>query len=180
MAKWRGATGRHVPTQGVMSTCNPMFESVSNGFLPKEASFIFLPLRSQNWPDLGSRISKFRDIHFIDTGTYINRWKCRGDRSFGIAMTNIQTFSEVNLLDVTWWPDLEWPGSFSHVQKRCMNRHTKKRRRGPAPFFRCSRKTWGGGRKNAPPSTAQSIVRWQRYYKMSYKDVEKRTNQRRA
>ena len=27
-----------------LSECDPMFESVSNGFLPKEAPFIFIPL----------------------------------------------------------------------------------------------------------------------------------------
>ena len=31
--------------------------------------------RSQNWPDLWSSISKFWDIHFIDTVTAINHWK---------------------------------------------------------------------------------------------------------
>ena len=37
-------TGRNIPTQGVKSTCNTMFESVLNGFLLKEAPFIFLRL----------------------------------------------------------------------------------------------------------------------------------------
>ena len=64
--------------------------------------------RSQNWLDLRSPISKFRDKYFIDTVTDINLWKC--DQSFGVAMTSIPTFSEVRSLDVTWWPDLEWPG----------------------------------------------------------------------
>ena len=77
LATWRGVTDRNIPTKGVKSTCNLMFESVTNGFLPKEAPFIFfywlIMERSQNWPDLGSPISKFRDIHFIDTGTDINR-----------------------------------------------------------------------------------------------------------
>ena len=36
--------GRNIPTQGVKSTSNPMFESVLNGFCSKEAPFIFLPL----------------------------------------------------------------------------------------------------------------------------------------
>ena len=40
----------------------------------------------------------------------IKRWKFKGDRSFGV-MTNIQTFSDMRSLNVTWWPDLEWPGS---------------------------------------------------------------------
>ena len=41
---WRGVTGRNISTQGVKTTCNPMFESVSNVFCPKETPFIFLPL----------------------------------------------------------------------------------------------------------------------------------------
>ena len=39
-----GVTDRNIPTQGVKSTFNPMFESVLNGVRPKEAPFIFLPL----------------------------------------------------------------------------------------------------------------------------------------
>ena len=50
-------------------------------------------------------------MHFIDAVTNISRWKFQGDRSFGVAMTSIQAFSEAMSLDVTWWPDLEWPGS---------------------------------------------------------------------
>ena len=44
LATWRGVTDRNIPTQGVKSTYNPMFVSLSNVFLPKEAPFIFLPL----------------------------------------------------------------------------------------------------------------------------------------
>ena len=58
--------------------------------------------RLQNWLDLGSPIAKYRDIHFIDTVTEINRGKVQGDQSFGVAMTSIQTFSELRSLDVTW------------------------------------------------------------------------------
>ena len=71
--------------------------------------------RSQNWPDLGSPISKSWDTHFVDIITDIDRWKFQGDRSVGVAMTSIQTFSEIWSLDVTWWPDLEWSGSFVRI-----------------------------------------------------------------
>ena len=100
--KWpwwrRGVIGHNISTQGVNSTSNPMFESVLNVFCSKEAHFIFLLLtyiimeRSQNWPDLRSPISKFWDIYFIDTVACSNRWKFQGNRSVGIALTNIQTF----------------------------------------------------------------------------------------
>ena len=65
--------------------------------------------RSQNWPDLRSPISKFRDKHFIDIITDINRWKFQSDLAFGVAMTCFQTFSEVKSL-VTWSPDLSAGG----------------------------------------------------------------------
>ena len=57
--------------------------------------------KSQNGPDLESRISKFRDKNFIDIGTDTS-WKFQGDRTFGAAMTSIQTFPKVGSLDVTW------------------------------------------------------------------------------
>ena len=109
LATWRGVTSHNLPTQGVNSTYNTMFESVSIGFRPKETPFIFfhgliITERSQNSPDHGSPISKFRDIHFVDTITDINRWKISiADRSFGVALTSIQTFWG----EVTWratWP----------------------------------------------------------------------------
>ena len=46
--KWpRGCEKGHwsqFSDSGVKSTCKPMFESVLNGFRPKEAPFNFLPL----------------------------------------------------------------------------------------------------------------------------------------
>ena len=46
---------------------------------------------SQNWHNLRSPISKFRDTSFIDTITAINHWKYQGGHSVGVAMTSIQT-----------------------------------------------------------------------------------------
>ena len=110
--------------------------------------------RSQNWPDLRSSISKFRDIRFIDTGTDINRWKFQGDRSFGVAMTNIQSFSEERSLDVTWWPDLEWPGSeiFTKFAEKMHKQLCQKRRRSAPPFSSYRWKTWKGVFKHPPPA----------------------------
>ena len=56
--------------------------------------------------------------------------KLQGDQPFGVAMTSIQTFSDVRSLDVTWSPgdvtlsDLGL--KFSHVRKRCMNMCAKR------------------------------------------------------
>ena len=93
---------------------------------PSVFSYWLVVDRSSSWTDLMSPISKFRDIHFIDPARDIICWKFEGDLSFGVAMTSVQFFSEVRSLDVTWWPDLEWPGSeiFTCAEK-CMHRYAK-------------------------------------------------------
>ena len=80
--------------------------------------------------DLRLTISKFWKKHFIETLTCINRWKLRGNRSVGVALTSIQTFYEVRLLGVSWWPNLAWPVSerfTTHAEKMhdkaCKKRH---------------------------------------------------------
>ena len=116
--------------------------------------------RSQNWPDLRSPIWKFRDIRFIDTGTDINRWKFQSDRSFGVGMTNIQSFLR--------WGHLTWPGDLTlsdlglkfsqSVRKRCMNSYAKNggapRRRFPA----ICEKPEGGGCSNTPPPARRGLT----------------------
>ena len=151
LATWRGVTGHNIPPQGVNSTCKPVFESVSNGFLPKKSPFIFLPLtyNGEVAKLTRPRVTKFRDIHFIDTGTDINCWMFQGDWAFGVAMMSIQTVSEVRSLDVTCWPDLEWPGSetFTCAENPYEQIYQKRRRICEKPE---------GRRKNAPsPSTAR-------------------------
>ena len=103
--------------------------------------------RSQNWPDLRSSISKFWDIHFVHAIALSNRWKFQSDRSLGVAMTDIETFYEVRSLQVTWWPDLEWPWSeiFTTCVELMYDKVYQKRRRSAPPFLRYSRKTTGGG-----------------------------------
>ena len=139
-ATWRGVIGHNILTQDVNSTCKPMFESVLNGFRANEAPFIFLPL-TYNWEVAKLTWPKVTDIKiprytFHRWGTDINRWKFQGDRLFGVAMTNIQTFSEVRSLDVTWWPDHEWPGSeiFTKCAEKMYKQLCQKRRRSVPPF----------------------------------------------
>ena len=112
--------------------------------------------RSQNWPDLRSSISKFWDIHFVHAIALSNRWKFQSDRSLGVAMTDIETFYEVRSLQVTWWPDLEWPWSeiFTTCVELMYDKVYQKRRRSAPPFLRYSRKTTRGVFKH-PPSRAR-------------------------
>ena len=53
--------------------------------------------------------------HFIDAVTHSNRWKFRGDRSVDVAMTSIQTFSEVRSFADLTFSDLGL--KFLHVRK---------------------------------------------------------------
>ena len=86
------------------------------------------------------------------TGRDSNRWKFQGDQTFGVAMTSIQTFSEMRSLDLTWWPDLERPGSeiFTCVEKMyeqgCQNRGAQRRRF----YIFAENLTEEGAKKNAP------------------------------
>ena len=94
--------------------------------------------RPQSWPDLRSPISKFWDIHSINTVSYSNRWKFQGNRSVGVALTNIQTLWG----EVTW---LDRPGDLTfrdlglkfsqHVRTRCMIRCAKNRGAQRCRFF---------------------------------------------
>ena len=142
LATWRGVTGRNIPSLGVTYTCNPLFERVLNGFLPKEAPLIFLPLTlgegevaKLTWP----RVTDIKIPRYIFYRSWygyqslkVSRWS-----GFGVAMTSLQTFSEVRSLNVTWWPDLEWPGSevFTLCAKKMYEQVYQKRRRVAPPFF---------------------------------------------
>ena len=143
LATWRGVTGRNIPTQGVNSTCNPMIETM-----------VFVQKRRQSWPDIGSPISKFLDIHLIHNVIDIKFWKFEGDRLFDVAMANIQTFSGVRSFDVTWWPHLEWHGSeiFTIYADKEYKEVCQKQRRGATLFFRHHlRKAWGECSNTPPP-----------------------------
>ena len=145
LATWRGVTDSLVAIIRLQVSSLPITRCLKvlrlkSGFRPKETPFIFSSIdlhimeRSQNWSDLKSPTSKFRDTHFIDIVTDIIRWEFQDDRSFGLAMTNIQSFSEERSLDVTWWPDHELPGSeiFIKCAKKMYEQLCQKRRRFPA------------------------------------------------
>ena len=66
--------------------------------------------RSQNWPDLKSPKSIIKDMHFVATNNLMISWKFHIDCSKPVAPVASQTFLEVGSLDLTWWPNLRWPG----------------------------------------------------------------------
>ena len=95
--------------------------SISNGFLLKEAHFIFLPLtykmeRSPTWPwAMNIEIPRYTFYRYwcIYQLLKVSRWlgiqyQCSYDEHSAFS---IQTFSEARSLCVTWWPDREWAGS---------------------------------------------------------------------
>ena len=110
--------------------------------------------RSRNWPDLRSGISKFRDIRFVGIITLINRWKFEIDRAWVVAVAQVEIFWNMRSLDLTWWPDLEWPGAeiFTQCVKRMCEKVCQKRRRCAPPFLRYRRKTGSGGVQTPPPA----------------------------
>ena len=106
-ATWWGVTGRNIPNQGVKFICNPMIGSSSNGFRPKEAPFIFLPLTYNGeitkltWP----WVTDIKIPRFLDTATDINCWKFQGDRSLGYPWRAFKL--------VLRWGHLTWPGDLT-------------------------------------------------------------------
>ena len=64
-----------------------------------------------------------------------------------VAVTRLQTFLEIESLDLAWWPELGWPGVrfFTKCAKKCQNGFC----------FALSWKNLGKGGKSNTPSRAQ-------------------------
>ena len=137
------------PIQCVNSTWNPMSKSVQNGFRPKRriSCFHWLTMEGpQNWPEQISnqlQISTDQQINQISTDItdikilrytfyrhcYLYQSLKDSRQSFGrCSLTNIQTFYEVRLLDVTWWPGSAIFTSYAEkmYDKVCQKRLNKK------------------------------------------------------
>ena len=132
--------------------------------------------RSQNWTDLRSPISKFREIHFVYHYynycihyvycvycCFISCSKLQSDQSLGVAVTGIETFNVVRSLDVIWWPDLGWLWSevFTEGVEKMYDKMCKTRRHSEPPFFRYSRET-GGVVQTVPPPQCVGRAMWPR------------------
>ena len=102
--------GRNILTQNVKSTGNPMFQSVSNGFRPKEAPFIFLPLTNNGrvakltWTKVtGIKIQRntFHRYRYGYKSLKVSRWsviRCSYDEHSNIF------WDEVTWRDLVTWP----------------------------------------------------------------------------
>ena len=66
--------------------------------------------RSRDWPDLRSRSYKNWDERFVGTDEVMQSGKFHIYPSKTVSMARPQTFLVVVSLDLTWWPDLRWPG----------------------------------------------------------------------
>ena len=143
-----------------------MFESVSNGFCPKEAPFIFLPLTYYKGGVAKLTWSWVTDIkiprhtfYFINIIMDINHWTFQGDRSVGVAITSIHFFLR--------WGHLTWSGNlplsdlglnFSHVRKRCISRCAKNGRAPRLTFLDISENPEGGIQTPPPPLLGMARV----------------------
>ena len=108
--------------------------------------------RSQNWPDLRSPISKFRDIRFIDTYWY-------GYQSLKASRESFSRCSFDEHSNFLWGE--VWPGDLTlsdlvlkfsqHMRNRCMNRRAKN------CFWQAGRKQKGA--LNSPPPFRAKVKR---------------------
>ena len=90
-----------------------------------------------------SPMSKFRDVCTFYRYCYSYQLlEVSGSRSVGVAMTSIQTFSDVRSLDVTWWPGLERPGSENFTCAEMMYDQVCQKWRREAPLV-----LWPTGKK---------------------------------
>ena len=110
-------------------------------------------VRSRNWPDLWWQISKIRDIQVVGIYDLMKRWRFETNRISSVATAQPQSQKPVFDFDLTWWPDLWWPGVeiFTQGVKFNCEQVLKKWRRCAPPFFRYSRKTGGEGIFCPPP-----------------------------
>ena len=110
-------------------------------------------VRSRNWPDLWWQISKIRDIQVVGIYDLMKRWRFETNRISSVATAQPQSQKPVFDFDLTWWPDLWWPGAEIFTQGVKFNREQvlKKWRRCASPFFRYPRKTGGVGIFCSPP-----------------------------
>ena len=122
-------------------------------------------VRSRNWPDLWWQISKIRDIQVVGICDLMKRWRFETNRISSVATAQPQIQKPVFDFDLTWWPELSWPGVeiFTQGVKFNCEQVLKKWRRCAPRFFRYSRKTGGEGIFCPPPVrvlTRALLVLW--------------------
>ena len=110
-------------------------------------------VRSRNWPDLWWQISKIRDKQVVGIYDLMKRWRFETNRISNVATAQPQSQKPDFDFDLTWWPDLWWPGAeiFTQGVKFNCEQVLKKWRRCAPPFFRYPRKTGGVGIFSHPP-----------------------------
>ena len=76
-------------------------------------------MRSRNWPDLWSQILKIRDKQVVGIYDLMKRWKIETNRIRSVATAQPQSQKPIFDFDLTWWPDLWWPGA-NFFYTRCL------------------------------------------------------------
>ena len=123
-------------------------------------------MRSRNWPDLWWQISKIRDIQVVGIYDLMKRWRFETNRISSVATAQPQSQKPVFDFDLTWWPDLWWPGAEIYTQGVKFNceQVLKKWRRCAPPFFRYPRKSGGVGIFCPPPPVRVLIEKNNLYF----------------
>ena len=91
----------------------------------------------------------------------MKRWRFETNRISSVATAQPQSQKPVFDFDLTWWPDLWWPGAefFTQGVKFNCEQVLKKWRRCAPPFFRYPRKTGGVGIFCNPPVRVLTLAR---------------------
>ena len=62
------------------------------------------------WP-LVTDIKKIRDIKVVGIYDLMKRWTFETNRMHSVATAQPQSQKPIVYFDLTWWPDLWWPGA---------------------------------------------------------------------
>ena len=116
--------------------------------------------RSQKWPDLRSPISKIRDISFVGTDNLIIFRKFHNFPWNIVAVARWESYFVVGSLDLTWWPDLTWPGAeiFTKVAEKMGGKVGENSAALRAAVFFAILEKPEGGRSNAPPPAGRGLI----------------------
>ena len=123
-------------------------------------------VRSRNWPDLWWQISKIRDIQVVGIYDLMKRWRFETNLISSVATAQPQSQKPVFDFDLTWWPDLWWPGVeiFTQGVKFNCKQVFEKMAALRAAVFPLSAKNRRGGHVLPPPPSSARVkcLAWDR------------------
>ena len=117
-------------------------------------------VRSPNWPDLGSQISKIRDKQVVGIYHLMKHWRCETNRISSVATAQPQ--SETHFLlwpDLLTWPLVAWGRNFYTKCLIQFSAGTEQMAALRAAVFPLSAKNRRGGYFLPPPPPVRVLTR---------------------